>query len=95
MGNHPEDLSYSFHYAGKIIRFAVERGTYPIHPAEWGIFRGEIGKTRSVFDPEIADRFLYENRSPFFPEKFLIGIAIAITIRKSLIDFKMKIAIRF
>jgi hypothetical protein len=33
---------------------------------------------------------LNENRSPIFPERFLIGIAIAITIRKSLIDFQMR-----
>jgi hypothetical protein len=31
---------------------------------------------------------LNENRSPIFPERILIGIAIAITIRKLLIDFK-------
>ena len=36
----------------------------------------------------IADRFRNENRSAIFPERFLIGIAIAVTIRKSLIDFK-------
>jgi hypothetical protein len=63
---------------------------------EWG--EGLVGdwkKTRSGFDPEIADRIQNENRSPFFPVRFLIGIMIAITIRKSLIDFKMKNADRF
>jgi hypothetical protein len=32
------------------------------------------------FDPEIADRFRNENRSAIFPERFLIGIVIAIAI---------------
>jgi hypothetical protein len=31
---------------------------------------------------------------PVFPERFLIGIAIAIVIGKPLIDFAMKIGIR-
>jgi hypothetical protein len=64
-----------------------------------GTWRGRavvrLEKWGSDFDPRIADRFQHENRSPIFPEQFLIGIAIAITIWKSLIDFKMKIAIRF
>jgi hypothetical protein len=47
------------------------------------------------FDRKIADRIQHENRSPIFPERFLIGIVIAITIRESLIDFKMKIGDRF
>jgi hypothetical protein len=60
-----------------------------------GTGRGQWEKPGPGFDRKIADRFQHENRSPFFPEKFLIGILIAITIRKSLIDFKMKNADRF
>jgi len=56
---------------------------------------GLLEKTGPDFDRKIADQIQHENRSPFFPEWFLIGIAIAISIRKSLIDFKMKIADRF
>jgi len=54
-----------------------------------------IGKMGSGFDLKIADRIQHENRSPIFPERFLIGIAIAITIRKSLTDFDLQIADRF
>jgi len=43
----------------------------------------------------IATRFSDQNRSAIFPERFLIAIMIAITILKSLIDFKMKIGDRF
>jgi hypothetical protein len=60
-----------------------------------GTGRGPIGKTGSGFDRKIADRIQNENRSPIFPERFLIGITIAITIWKSLIDFEMKIGDRF
>jgi hypothetical protein len=60
-----------------------------------GLAGGRLEKPGSGFDRKIADRFQHENRSPIFPEQFLIGIMIAITIWKSLIDFKIKIADRF
>jgi hypothetical protein len=41
-----------------------------------------------------ADRFPDQNRSPIFPERFLIAIMIAIAGSKSLTDFKMQIADR-
>jgi hypothetical protein len=41
---------------------------------------GLSGKTRSDINPEIADRFQSQNRSPIFPERFLIAIVIAIGI---------------
>jgi hypothetical protein len=46
-----------------------------------GTWRGVAGKrfknSRSDFNLKIADRFHHENRSPIFPERFLIGITIA------------------
>ena len=47
------------------------------------------------FKMKFADRFRNENRSPIFPERFLIGIMIAIHKWKSLIDLKTKIDSRF
>jgi hypothetical protein len=37
-------------------------------------------KSGSGFDPEIADRFSFENRQSIFPEWILIAIVIAIEI---------------
>jgi hypothetical protein len=78
---------------GDVTKAECRRGT---ELGTWrGLSGGRLEKPGSDFDPEIADRIQHENRSAIFPERFLIGIAIAITIRKSLIGFKMKIADRF
>jgi hypothetical protein len=41
------------------------------------------------FSGKTGTRFCVQNRSPIFPKRFSIAIMIAITISKSLIDFKM------
>jgi hypothetical protein len=48
-----------------------------------------VFQPRSGFHIKIADRFPDQNRIAIFPERFSIAIVIAITISKSLIDFKM------
>jgi hypothetical protein len=54
-----------------------------------------IRKSLIDFRTKIADRIQHENRSPFFPERFLIGIAIAIEKINSGSDFDPEITDRF
>jgi hypothetical protein len=48
------------------------------------------GKTQIDFTGKIADRVYIGNRSLIFPERFLIGIVIAIVMGKPRIAFRNK-----
>jgi len=50
-------------------------------------------KPGSGFDPEIADRFLFEHRSLIFPEQFSIAIMIALENFQSKSDEKNSIKV--
>jgi len=50
-------------------------------------------KPGSGFDPEIADRFLFEHRSLIFPEYFSIAIGIALENFQSKSDEKKSIRV--
>ena len=77
-----EFIVYLTHMNWRRATFSNELNT--IRLCRWIDFSGKTG----ILFPD-------QNRSPVFPERFLIAIMIAIAVSKSLIDFRTKIGIRF